>query len=163
MGKEVGLTNSMEDYLEAVSRLGEKKKYVRVKDIAKHMKVKMPSVTVALKALARRNLVDHEKYEYVELSEQGAMIAQEVRRRHDAVLKFLTEVLNIDLELAERDACGMEHGMSATTLDRLLKLIDCMAECSRGRPECLKRLERYVESWTAEAGTSSPNVGSRGG
>ena len=43
------LSNSMEDYLEAISALKQKKKYVRVKDIAKEMKVRMPSVTGALK------------------------------------------------------------------------------------------------------------------
>lgn len=145
MEKEMVLTNSMEDYLEAISILGEKKKYVRVRDIAKYMKVKMPSVTGALKSLARNNLVNHERYEYVELTEQGTMIAQDIRRRHDAILKFLTEVLNVDPETAGRDACGMEHAMSTTTLDRLVKLIECMEECPRGMPECLRRFEYYVE------------------
>lgn len=139
------LTNSMEDYLEAISILSEKKKYVRVRDIAKHMKVKMPSVTGALKSLTKRSLVNHEKYEYVELTEQGMGIAQEVRRRHNTVLKFLTEVLNLDSETAERDACGIEHAVSATTLDRLLKMIECMEECSIGTPRCMQRFEYYVE------------------
>jgi DtxR family Mn-dependent transcriptional regulator len=145
MEKEMALTNSMEDYLEAISILGEEKKYVRVRDIAKYMKVKMPSVTGALKSLAKKNLVNHERYEYVELTGQGTMIAQEVRRRHDAILKFLTEVLNIDQKTAEKDACGMEHAISATTLDHLLKLIECMEDCPRGVPELLKRFEYYVE------------------
>ena len=94
------LTTSMEDYLEAISILEENKKYVRVKDIAKYMKVKMPSVTGALKSLTEKKLVNHEKYEYVELTDRGAMIAQEIRQRHGAILKFLTEVLNIDPESA---------------------------------------------------------------
>ena len=145
MKSEMALTNSMEDYLEAISILEEKKRYVRVKDIAKQMKVKMPSVTEALKSLARKNLVNHERYEYVELTEQGTMVAQEIRRRHDAILKFLTEVLNMDPETAERDACGIEHAISPTALDRLLKMIECIKECPRGTPECLRRFEYYVE------------------
>jgi DtxR family Mn-dependent transcriptional regulator len=145
MEEEVTLTNSMEDYLEAISVLGEKKKYVRVRDIAKYMKVKMPSVTGALKLLAKKNLVDHEKYEYVGLTEQGTVIAREIRRRHDAILRFLTEVLNMDPETSERDACGIEHAISATTLDRLLKMIECIQECPRGVPECMRRFEYYVE------------------
>lgn len=139
------LTTSMEDYLEAISILEEKKKYVRVKDIAKHMKVKMPSVTGALKSLVERNLVSHEKYEYVELTEQGAIIAQEIRRRHDAILKFLTEVLGVEPKSAGIDACGMEHAISTDTLDRLLKLVECMNECPNGVPGCLKRFEYYIE------------------
>ena len=146
MGKNIDLSNNMEDYLEAISVLDERKKYVRVKDIAKYMKVKMPSVTGALKSLAKKNLVNHEKYEYVELTQQGAIIAQEIRRRHDATLRFLTEILSMDPALAEEDACRIEHAISKTALDRLLKLIECMEECPRGLPECLKRFEYYVEN-----------------
>lgn len=139
------LTNSMEDYLEAISILEEEKKYVRVRDIARHMKVKMPSVTGALKSLVERNLVNHEKYEYVELTKQGAIIANEIRRRHSAILRFLTEVLKVDPESAERDSCGMEHAISTDTLDRLLKLIECLNECPNGTPKCLERFEHYVK------------------
>ena len=145
MNDKTELTTSMEDYLEAISILEENKKYVRVRDIANHMKVKMPSVTGALKSLSERKLVNHEKYEYVELTRQGAMIAQGVRRRHNAILRFLTEVLNVDPESAERDSCGMEHAISADTMDRLLKLIECMNECPNGVPGCLERFKYYVE------------------
>lgn len=144
MGK-MPLSNSMEDYLEAISVLGEEKKYVRVKDIAKHMKVKMPSVTSALKLLADKELVNHERYEYVELTDKGISLANGVRRRHDAVLKFLTEVLNVDPKTAERDACGIEHAMSVSTLDRLLKMIECLEECPKGVPECIQRFRHYAE------------------
>ena len=145
MKEKTALTASMEDYLEAISILEENRKYVRVRDIASHMNVKMPSVTGALKSLSEKKLVNHEKYEYVELTERGAMIGQEIRRRHGAILRFLTEVLNIDPEAAERDSCGMEHAISADTMDRLLKFIECMNEYRNGVPGCLERFERYVE------------------
>ena len=61
----MNLTTSMEDYLEAISILEEDKKYVRVRDIARHMKVKMPSVTGALKSLTERKLVNHERVSFV--------------------------------------------------------------------------------------------------
>lgn len=153
------LTNSMEDYLEAISILEEKKKYVRVKDIARHMKVKMPSVTGALKSLVERNLVNHEKYEYVELTNQGATIAQEIRRRHSAILKFLTEVLKVDPQSAEIDSCGMEHAISTGTLNRLLKLIECLNECPNGTPGCLKRFEHYVKHGTKPPIESYAGIG----
>jgi len=126
------LTNSMEDYLEVISMLGQKKKYVRVKDIAKEMKVKMPSVTSALKILAEKNLVRHEKYEYVELTEQGLMIANEVKKRHNLIAKFLIEVLKIDPDTAEKDACGIEHSVSPVTVERLIELIENMETCKNG-------------------------------
>ena len=145
MREKMELTTSMEDYLEAISILEEDKKYVRVRDIANHMKVKMPSVTGALKSLSERRLVNHEKYEYVELTKHGAVIAQEIRRRHNTIMRFLTEVLNVGPEAAERDSCGMEHAISTDTMDRLLTLIECLSECPNGTPACLDRFEYYVE------------------
>jgi len=140
------LTNSMEDYLEAISILQDEKKYVRVKDIAKYMKVTTSSVTTALRLLTDRELVNHERYEYVELTEKGNAAADDVRKRHEAVLKFLIDVLNVDPKTAEKDACGIEHAMSGKTLDRLLKMIECLEECPKGVPECMKRFHDYAES-----------------
>ncbi|MEK7396354.1 MAG: metal-dependent transcriptional regulator [Candidatus Poribacteria bacterium] len=141
MQNDIALTDSMEDYLEAISTLRQKKKYVRVKDIAKEMKVRMPSVTGALKALAEKNLVRHEKYEYVELTDRGLMIADEIKRRHSLVAKFLTQVLKIDPGIAEKDACGIEHSVSPITVERLIKLVENMENCPEKSTGCLSKFE----------------------
>jgi DtxR family Mn-dependent transcriptional regulator len=133
------LSNSMEDYLEAISKLQREKNYVRVKDIAKEMKVRMPSVTGALKALTDRNLVRHEKYEYVELTEDGIKIANEIKCRHDLISKFLTHILKIDQEIAEKDACKIEHSVSQITMERLVKLVEYMDTCPEKELRCLIR------------------------
>ena len=62
------LSESMEDYIEAISQLEETLKVVRVKNIAHTMKVKMPSVSSALGVLEKKGLVHYEKYDYVELT-----------------------------------------------------------------------------------------------
>ncbi|HGJ64268.1 TPA: metal-dependent transcriptional regulator [bacterium] len=136
------LTNSMEDYLEAISTLKQKKKYVRVKDIAKQMKVKMPSVTGALRTLTEKNLVRHEKYEYVELTEEGITIAEEIKRRHDLIFKFLIQVLRVDTKTAEQDACGIEHSVSPKTVEQLVKLVECIDTCVEGSQCCLLNFNR---------------------
>lgn len=145
MEQDVDLTDSMEDYLEAISVLKDKQKYVRVRDIARHMNVKMPSVTDALKSLAERDLVKHEKYEYVDLTDKGAIVALEIRRRHDAILQFLTDILGLDMLTAEDEACNMEHNISPKTLERLLKLSQCINSCPLGVPKCLSDLKSYLE------------------
>jgi DtxR family Mn-dependent transcriptional regulator len=50
------LTPAMEDYLEAIFNLGKEKRVVRVKDIAKRLGVKMPTVTSMLNTLSKREL-----------------------------------------------------------------------------------------------------------
>jgi len=145
MQEDVTLSNSMEDYLEAISTLKQKKKYVRVKDIAKQMKVKMPSVTGALRNLTEKDLVRHEKYEYVELTDQGIVIAEEIKRRHDLISKFLIKVLDLDPKTADKDACGIEHSVSPKTVEQLVKLVECIETCPEGSPGCLMNFRDKID------------------
>ena len=80
---EKPLTSVMEDYLEAIFDLDQEKKFIRVKDIAKRMDVKMPTVSSMLKTLNDREMVNYEKYEYVELTKDDEDVGKEMRRRHE--------------------------------------------------------------------------------
>jgi DtxR family Mn-dependent transcriptional regulator len=114
----------MEDYIEAIGELEKTLKVVRVKYIAKELKVTMPSVSAALGVLARKNLVKYVKYDYVELTGEGQRIALLLRRRHSVIKKFLTDVLAVGETDAEKDSCGMEHHVSKDTINNLVKFID---------------------------------------
>ncbi|MCK4926112.1 metal-dependent transcriptional regulator [Candidatus Aerophobetes bacterium] len=121
MTKEI--TPTMQDYLEAIGQLGSEEQVVRVKNIARQMNVKMPSVTEALKTLARNGLIRHEKYGYVQLTQKGENIAEEIYSRHQTLFKFLNEILRIDPRTADEDACRMEHTISSTALKKLIEFI----------------------------------------
>ena len=69
------LTKSNEDYLEAIGLLSEKNGTAQVRDIAEMLKVKMPSVTSAVKQLADMGLVEYTQYAPVKLTPQGRRIA----------------------------------------------------------------------------------------
>ena len=140
---EKRLTSVMEDYLEAIFDLDKEKKVVRVKDIAKRMDVKMPSVSSMLKTLNDRGLVNYEKYEYVELTKEGAEVGKEMRRRHEILLKFLTEILKIDFETADEEACKMEHTLSSSTLDSLTDFMAFIQSCPRTGEGWLQYFEEY--------------------
>lgn len=121
---EKPLTASMEDYLEAIFDLDRKKQVVRVKDIADRLDVRMPSVTSMLKTLNERGLVNYEKYETVHLTAQGVIVGKEMRRKHDTLRRFLTDILNVDPETADAEACRMEHALSSDTMDRLVDFVN---------------------------------------
>ena len=137
------LTSVMEDYLEAIFDLDQEKKVVRVKDIAKRMDVKMPSVSSMLKTLNDRGLVRYEKYEYVELTRDGADVGEEMRRRHGVLHKFLTEILKIDDAVADEEACKMEHTLSSATLDSLIDFMEFIQTCPRAGQSWLQYFEDY--------------------
>ncbi len=121
--KQEGLTSNMEDYLEVIMNLQEEKKVARVKDVAARLKVKMPSVTGAMKSLAEKGLVNYERYSYLTLTAAGEKIARRIRDRHKTFYNFLTEVLKVDGETAEHDACRLEHAASHQTFEHLKEFI----------------------------------------
>ena len=140
---EKPLTFVMEDYLEAIFDLDKKKRVVRVKDIAKRLDVKMPTVTSMLKALNKRGLVHYRKYEYVELTDKGSKVGNEVHRKHRVLRRFLTDILNIDLNTADKEACKMEHALSAGTLDSITDFMVFIRACPPVSEDWLERFEEY--------------------
>jgi DtxR family Mn-dependent transcriptional regulator len=140
------LSESMEDYIEAISQLEEALKVVRVKNIAHTMKVKMPSVSSALGVLEKKGLVHYEKYDYVELTESGKKIARGIRRRHEGLKKFLTEVLCVDDRSADKDSCGMEHHISKGTIDNIIRYMEFLEQCPRKKEVCLENFRSYLRT-----------------
>ena len=117
------LTQSMEDYLEAIYIQSLEKKVARVKDVAKFLNVKTPSVVDAVGKLAEKNLIAHERYGYLELTKEGANKAKNIYRKHKELCKFFNEVLGISPEISAADACKIEHYISKETLNRMVKFI----------------------------------------
>lgn len=137
----------MEDYLEAIHQIKKENGKVGVSDIAQILSVKKPSVHVALKALSKKNLVIHEKYGDVNLTEEGKKIARNVQRRHDMLAKFLNKILDIDPDTAEKDACRMEHVISPKTFNKLTKFIEYLEVCpDQERPFCLQNFDYYYKT-----------------
>ncbi len=140
---EKPLTPAMEDYLEAIFELDQEKKVVRVKDIAKRLNVRMPTVTSMLKTLSKRNFVHYEKYEYVELTVEGSDVGREMHRRHEILFQFLTEILKIETDVADEEACKMEHTLSEATLASLTDFMAFIQECPRAGESWLQNFEEY--------------------
>ena len=147
---EYPLTPTMEDYLELIFNLEKESRAVRVRDIAKGMEVKTPSVTSMLSTLSHRGLINHEKYEYVELTGKGREVAQEIARRHGIMLNFLTNILGISPTIAKEDACKMEHAVSPTTLKKLVQFMQFMEVCPRIGPDWLQYFNEYCKGGSSK-------------
>jgi DtxR family Mn-dependent transcriptional regulator len=139
------LTKSVEDYLEAVLIIGEDKKAVRIKDISRHLQVKMPSAVAMMKSLSEKGFVTHEHYGYVELTKKGISVAKDVYKRHGALFNFLHKFLGVEEKTAAEDACGMEHYISKESLNRLLKFIEFVETCPSGEPLWFSSFHYFME------------------
>ncbi len=142
----ITLTDSMEDYLEAVLIIKLQRNEVRVSDIADLLNVSRPSVVSALSALEKRRLITHAPYSDVKLTELGTLKAQEIYKRHVAIRGFLTEVLGVQLDIAEQDACRMEHTLHMETIQRMSQYVAFMSQRKEGNDEWLKQFEAFRDA-----------------
>lgn len=117
------LSASMQDYLEAILELEERGEAVRVTDIANKLQIAKASVNQTLNKFKKKGLVRQEMYGPVELTKEGRHMAEKIRQTHRQIKRFLIEVLNVDPEIAEEDACRMEHAVSAHTMERLTEFL----------------------------------------
>jgi Mn-dependent DtxR family transcriptional regulator len=115
--------SSAEDYLETILLLSKKKGLVRSIDIAEELGYSKPSVSVAMKKLKADGMVIVDEYGYINLTGQGLKTASEVYDRHSVVFKLLVSI-GVSEEVAEEDACKIEHILSDETFDAIKKKLN---------------------------------------
>ena len=134
-----------EDYLEAIYNIVDRKGYARTTDIAEALDVKPSSVTEMLQKLDSKCLIEYRKYEGAVLTKKGRKIGEAVKGRHDTLLALL-KLLDVPEQIADKDACIMEHGLDPTTIIQLKKFIRFVKHCPNGTPECLKYFKEYSKT-----------------
>lgn len=132
MVKTEALSASLEDYLEAIFHIESEKQAARAKDIAKRLSVNNSSVTGALRSLSEKGLVNYAPYDLITLTPSGKVHAREIVRRHEALMDFFIKVLGVAEEEAEETACKMEHTVSRTIIDKLIRFVEFVELCPRG-------------------------------
>ncbi len=127
MNNNYNLTPSMEDYLESILKMETINDIAKVKDIAKDLKVRMPSVIGALKTLRGKELVLYEKNSHIKLSKKGRTIAQSVKERHETIASFLQKIFMFTEEEAQATACRIEHVIKPETAKQFENLTDFLS------------------------------------
>ena len=131
------LTPSQENYLEHILNLSFDGQ-IRVRDLAKSVGVKLPSVTRALQKLVDAGMVRHETYGKIEITDAGRNAARSIARRDDCLNRFLGQALGLPPEKAQAEACRIEHVISDLVINRLELLVDYLAN-SKEWKKALKR------------------------
>jgi len=142
----VVLSASLEDYLEALYLEIADKRVARVKDIARRLKVRKPSVTAALRSLAEKDLINYTPYDVVTLTKSGAKVASEVFHRHESIRDFFVEVLLVAPKLADETACKLEHVIPKIALERLVDFADFVKTCPRAGTKWVSGFGYYCDN-----------------
>jgi DtxR family Mn-dependent transcriptional regulator len=120
------LTESIEDYLVTIYRLGHQQDSDRVTTsaIAQALGISAPSVTsMTQKKLANLGLVDYERHRGVTLTPLGERIALQILRHHRVVELYLAETLGLSWDQVHDEANRLEHAMSPMLVERLAAVL----------------------------------------
>ena len=126
MFRKRDITASKEDYLEKIYDLSLVNEKVRSIDVARALKVSRASVNKSLGGLKQDGYIEQEPYGTIFLTDRGFEVAKETRKRHNALRKFLIEVLGVSYETADIDACEMEHAISEETAEKLYRYLEAI-------------------------------------
>lgn len=124
------LSESLQDYLEAVYMLVQRDRVARMREIAALLGVGKSSATGAIQALADRGLVHYDPYQFITLTQEGETAGRELVRRHVVLKRFLMEVLGVAETEAEAVGCKMEHAIKGGVLDRFVGFVEFVEERS---------------------------------
>lgn len=113
----MSLLESGENYLETILVLTQRNGSVRSIDVANEMNFTKPSVSRAMSILKKENLITMETDGRLLLTEEGLKKATAILERHTILTRYINEVLGVPEEIAEKDACRIEHIISVETFE----------------------------------------------
>ena len=109
---------SGEDYLETILVLQKEKGMVRSVDVARRMGVSKPSVCHAVAILRDGGFLSMDEEHLLYLTDIGREVAETIYERHLFFTKQLIAA-GVDPQIAENDACRLEHVISNVSFSKL--------------------------------------------
>lgn len=116
-------TPRKEDYVEIIYELIREKGYAKPVDIANYLHVTPPTVTGMLDRLHQEQLIVHQKYGGIVLTEKGRSMAVGLGQRHALLVNFL-KLLGVEESVAQKDTEGLEHYIGSGTLELVARFVD---------------------------------------
>ena len=113
------LTIAMQNYLEAIFDLSKKSDGVRLSDVAAKLSVSKASVNNATNVLTKLGYITNEKYQEIYLTDMGKETASILEARHSILKTLFTEIVGIPEEVADADACAVEHIISHESIQKI--------------------------------------------
>jgi len=146
MKKENKLTASFENYLCAIYAIEKQNKAARVKDIASYLSIGASSVSEAMKALEKKEVINYEPYGLITLTKKGGKLVVEKIKRNEIISHFLKEVLLVSDEAVAENAKKIEYGMSEEVLEKFVRFLTFMQTCSCKEPKWIKSFKYYAQN-----------------
>jgi DtxR family Mn-dependent transcriptional regulator len=142
--EEKGLTHSSMHHLMAVYDLLKSNGYARGIDVANYLDISRSSVSVTLHKLLAKGYITEDENKFYQLTNEGKELANDVLSIRRIVKIFFTDILDLPEEIAEEDACKVEHLLSHETGEKLYKFVSFFLSQEPNSKEFRKAFARYV-------------------
>ena len=123
----MALHESAEMYLETIYVLSLQKSTVRSVDVAEALGYSKPSVSRAVGLLKQGGYLTADEDGFLILTPSGVEIGKKIYERHTLLENFLTS-LGVTPQVAEDDACKMEHVISDESFRAIQKFVNKQSE-----------------------------------
>src|SRR5437879_568668 len=133
-GAHRGPSEVISRYLEAIYYMWSEGEPTRSARLADWLGVSRPTVTVALRRMARDGMVRMNGRKEIELTKAGKRAAESIVRRHRIMERWLTDVLGLDWVTADAEAARLEHAVSGVVEKRLYEALGRPGTCPHGNP-----------------------------
>lgn len=126
--KEKSMKESAENYLETILLLQRDNETVRAIDVANALGYSKPSVSRAMGILKAEGMLESEDGNCLTLTKEGLKKAKALLDRHETITTFLMMTADVSQEIAEEDACKMEHFLNEKTFKGIKKFVKEVGE-----------------------------------
>lgn len=121
------LQESGEMYLETILSLSRRQNRVRSIDVAEALCVTKPSVSRAVGLLKQGGYLTTDRDGYLFLTEEGRDVAERTLERHHVLTEFFLS-LGVSQEVADSDACKIEHDISDESFEAIKRRVETEKE-----------------------------------
>jgi len=128
------LSHALEEYLEAIWKLQEKRGNAKTGKLAQELQVTLGAVTNTVAHLEKHKLIVRRPYRGITLTNKGRAIALQVIRKHRLAERLLTDVLRMDWSRVHDPACELEHALTDEMIKPLSRTLKEPTTCPHGNP-----------------------------
>jgi len=123
-GDFMAIYESGENYLETILVLQTKNVKVRAVDVANQLGYSKASISRAMSILKNAGYIEIEESGNILLTDSGKQKANEILERHKIITEFLVRSLNVDFDIADKDACRIEHIVSEEIFRKMREFVE---------------------------------------
>lgn len=133
-----------EEYVETIYILEKRNGFAKTGQISSEMGIQSSSVTEMLQKLQEQGVIQYKPYKGALLTETGKKLATELMKKHKIIADFL-EIIGVERELAEADACQIEHHVTLITMQRLGKFVEFINNAPH-EPKWIEHFHYFLET-----------------